>query len=148
MVISDKGIGIIKEFEGFRSSAYKCSAGVWTVGYGSTVINGDKVKACDKVSREEAERLLRVEANRLAGELKKIILVPLNQNQIDALISFTYNIGLSAFSKSTMLKLINAKEFNAASFQFDRWNKANGRVLPGLVARRNKEEELFTSSKN
>lgn len=143
MNISHKGLGLIQEFEGFIPHAYKCPAGVWTIGYGSTVIDGEKVKPTDKVSRDTALQLLTKDCQKIAHELQKLVKVPLSQTEIDALICFIYNIGIGAFSRSTMLKLINDNQKAKAALQFDRWNKAGGKVLPGLIIRRAKERALF-----
>ena len=145
MLISNNCVNIVKEFEGFRSKPYKCSAGIPTIGYGSTFyINGEKVSMNDSpISIELAEELLMNTLNMFSAKVNNLIKVELNQNQYDAIISFVYNIGVGGFSKSTMLKLINSKDFTNASKQFIRWNKANGKVVNGLTIRRKKEQELF-----
>lgn len=145
MLISNNCVNIVKEFEGFRSKPYKCSAGIPTIGYGSTFyINDEKVSMNDSpISIELAEELLMNTLNMFSAKVNNLIKVELNQNQYDAIISFVYNIGVGGFSKSTMLKLINSKDFTNASKQFIRWNKANGKVVNGLTIRRKKEQELF-----
>lgn len=140
MEISQKGIDLIKRFEGCRLEAYKCSAGVWTIGYGRT---GADVTQGRKITQDEAERLLRQDLTVHCNNVSKLVKVPLNQNQFDALVSFEYNVGYGAFKSSTMLKFINGKNFALASGQFDRWVYANGKVLQGLVNRRKTEKELF-----
>jgi len=145
MRISNKGLELIKEFEGFRSQPYLCSAGVPTIGYGSTYYkDGRKVSLGDKaISKEEATELLEHTVNSFANGLKGKLEISLSQNQFDALVCLAYNIGLGAFSKSTLLKKINAKDFTSASSEFLKWDIANGKKLLGLRKRREREQQLF-----
>lgn len=146
MLVSKNCINLIKKYEGFRSKPYKCPAGIWTIGYGSTFyINGEKVSEHDsEISETFASELLENVVNDFAIKIDRLIKVSVNQNQFDALVSFTYNIGIGAFSKSTLLKKLNNADFDGASKEFIRWNKANGKVLNGLVNRRNDETKLFS----
>jgi lysozyme len=139
MQASEKGLALIRQFEGLRRSAYRCSAGVPSIGYGTT--NG--VKMGQTITRDEADRLLLEDAQRFADHVAALVKVPLNQNQVDALISFVYNVGPAAFAKSTMLKLINQGLLEDAANQFVRWNKVNGEPLAGLTRRRMSERDLF-----
>lgn len=141
MELSAKGLALIKEFEGYRSTAYLCPARVWTIGYGTTegVVRGQKV------TKAEAERLLRRDLIKFQKAVGNAVKVPLTQGQYDALVSFTYNCGIGALQKSTLLKLLNQKRYDAACRQFDRWTKGGGKVLPGLVRRRAAEAALFKS---
>ena len=139
MQASEKGLALIRQFEGLRLSAYRCSAGVATIGYGTT----KGVKMGMEITRDEAERLLCEDVQRFADHVKALVKVPLNQHQRDALISFVYNVGPAAFGKSTMLKLINQGLLEDAANQFVRWNKAGGEVLAGLTRRRMAERDLF-----
>lgn len=138
---SDKGIAIIKEFEGFREIAYQDSVGVWTIGYGDT---GPNVNKGDKITKQEAENRLRL---RLANEFEPGVLGSLkrrpSQNEFDAMVSLAYNIGVSAFAGSTLVKMFNEGNITGATDQFLRWNKAGGKVLNGLNRRREKERQLF-----
>ena len=137
---------IIKKWEGFSPKAYLCPANVWTIGYGNTrYVNGVKVKKGDTISEQDAQILLDYFVISFAQGLKKLIKVELNQNQFNAILSFVYNIGMNKFSSSTMLKLINENKLNEASLEFAKWNKASGKVLNGLIARRKDEESLFNS---
>ena len=136
---SERGLALIRQFEGLRLSAYRCAAGVLTIGYGTT----KGVKMGQTITREEADRLLCEDAQRFADHIDAVVKVPLNQNQIDALVAFVYNIGPAAFGKSTMLKLINQGLLEDAANQFLRWNRAGGQVLAGLTRRRIAERELF-----
>ncbi len=152
MKTSKKGIKLIKEFEGFRSKAYLCSAGVWTIGYGSTLYtNNHKVKQGDQISLTEAEELIANDLIKFENAVNKLVTVQVNQNQFDALVCFIYNIGEGAFKSSTLLKKINLKDFTGAADEFLRWNKAPSpstgklRALPGLTRRRTAERKLFLS---
>ena len=136
---SERGLALIRQFEGLRLAAYKCSAGISTIGWGTT----KGVKMGDTITRDEADRLLLEDAQRFADHVKALVKVPLNQNQTDALVSFVYNIGPAAFGKSTMLKLINQGLLEDAANQFVRWNRAGDQVLAGLTRRRMAERDLF-----
>lgn len=139
-----KNLNIIKEFEGLRLSAYDDGVGVFTVGYGTTRYpNGVRVKRGDKITLEQAEQYLRHDLSNFEDTVNSLVEVPLTQNQFDALTSLVYNIGSGAFSKSTLLKKLNAKDYKGAADQFLVWNKAGGRTLQGLVNRRTKEKQLF-----
>lgn len=136
---SDKALDLIRQFEGLRLAAYKCPAGVPTIGYGTT----RGVKMGMTVTKDEAEKLLQADVTPFSDRINKLVKVKLNQNQFDALVSFVYNVGSGAFADSTMLKLINQNLLDDAANQFIRWNKANGEVLTGLTRRRMTERDLF-----
>ena len=140
MKTSQNGIELIKRFEGCRLETYICPAGVFTIGYGHT---GADVIGGLKITQEEAERLLKEDLKVFEIGIKRIIKVTLNQNQFDSLVSFTFNIGLDSFRKSTLAKLINKGQFKEAANQFNRWVYANGIKLNGLIRRRKAEKELF-----
>lgn len=140
MNVSEKGISLIKNFEGCRLEAYKCPAGVPTIGYGHT---GSEVHVGMKITQSEADRLLKNDLIIHCNNVSKLVKVPLNQNQFDALVSLEYNIGYGAFLKSTLLMLLNQKKYNEAAEQFLRWKYAGGKVLAGLERRRKAEKELF-----
>lgn len=139
MQTSEKGLALIRQFEGLRLSAYKCPANVATIGYGSTA----GVKMGQTITREEAELRLRADVQRFADHVAALVTVPLSQNQVDALVSFVYNVGPAAFASSTMLKLINRGLLADAANQFTRWNRGGGEVLAGLTRRRIAERDLF-----
>lgn len=139
MDISKNGIDLIKRFEGCRLTAYKCPSGVYTIGYGHT--NG--VKKGQRITQAQAEAYLREDVGEFENGVNKYVSAPLTQNQFDALVSFTYNCGLTAFKNSTLLKKLNAKDYEGAGKELLRWNKANGVVLDGLKRRRNAEKALF-----
>ena len=144
MHISDEGLELIKHFEGCELEAYKCAAGVWTIGYGHT----KDIQEGDKWSQDKADFMLWRE---LEEEYEKYVHdyvhVPLNQNQFDALVSWTYNLGPANLKASTMLKKLNNGEYEEVPAQMARWNKAtvNGKrtVLEGLTRRRKAEGQLF-----
>ena len=141
MRTSQKGIDLIKKYEGCRLTAYKCPAGVYTIGYGHT----EGVKKGQKITQKQAESFLKEDLRKFENGLLRSVTAPLNQNQFDALVSFCYNCGLSAFRNSTLRKKLNAKDYAGASKEFARWNKANGRILAGLKKRREAERKLFNT---
>ena len=139
MEISQEGIALIKKFEGCELEAYKCAAGVWTIGYGST----KDVKKGDSMSQEDADKLLLHEIKEYDGYVNDLVEVNLEQNQFDSLCSFCYNLGPQSLKSSTLLKVLNAKDYEGVPAQIKRWNKAGGKVLQGLVRRREAEALLF-----
>jgi lysozyme len=132
-------LSLIKEFEGLRLEAYLCPAKVWTIGYGHT----KTAKPGMKITEGGAEALLRHDLEWVESTINKHVKVPLTQNQYDALASFIYNVGAGAFRKSTLLRLLNQGDYDGAAGQFQRWNKAGGKVLKGLTRRRKAEAEKF-----
>lgn len=146
MKISNKGLELIKEFEGLSLTPYLCDANRATIGYGNTYYsNGRKVTLeDDPITEEEATKLLEYVVDKdFSKAINKFVKVELNQNQFDALVSFCYNIGRGAFETSTLLRKLNRSDYTGASNEFERWNKAGGEVLEGLTRRRLKEKELF-----
>jgi lysozyme len=140
---SQAGINLIKLFEGIKNQPYLCAAGVLTVGYGHT---GPDVKPGMHIDKQQAEILLRKDLVRFENAVKDLVKVPLNQNQFDSLVSFTYNLGINALEGSTLLKRLNSGEniINVAKEELPRWNKVNGKPLEGLTRRRSAEVDLFT----
>lgn len=139
--ISQTGIDLIKKWEGLRLKAYQCSANVWTIGYGHT----KGVRPGDRVTIAQAEVLLKKDLVRFERGVSNAVDVPLNRNQFDALVSLSFNIGVNAFTGSTLVKLLNQRKYTEASNQFPRWNRAGGRVVKGLSNRRAEEKQLFLS---
>tara|TARA_Y100000034_G_scaffold87941_1_gene105488 strand:+ start:730 stop:1359 length:630 start_codon:yes stop_codon:yes gene_type:complete len=138
--VSQEGLDLIKKYEGFREDAYKCPAGVWTIGYGST----KGVEKGDIITEARADiRLNKYIDENVETVIDRYVKVPLNQNQYDALGSFIYNLGETNFKDSTLLKKLNGKNYEGAANEFKRWNKASGKVLRGLVKRRAEEADLF-----
>ena len=139
MEISQEGLSLIKKFEGCELEAYKCAAGVWTIGYGST----NNVKEGMEISQERAEMLLLEDVEVFEESVNKLVEVPLEQNQFDALVSWTFNLGSTNLKNSTLLKVLNDKDYEGVPAQIKRWNKAGGKVLQGLIRRREAEALLF-----
>ena len=138
-------IDLIKKYEGFRPQAYQDSVGVWTIGYGTTRINGQPVKAGMTITEDQALQLVQQEVNKLWSQIEQISRVNLNQNQMNALVDFAYNLGFNALKTSTLMNKVNAGDFTGAANEFNRWVYAGGKVLPGLVKRREAEKQLFLS---
>ena len=146
MQISDKGIALIKQFEGCKLTAYQDSVGVWTIGYGWTKpVDGKPIRAGMTINQETAERLLKTGLVSYESDVSRLVKVGLTQGQFDALVSFTYNLGARSLSTSTLLRKLNAGDYAGASDEFLRWNKAGGKVLNGLTRRREAERALFLS---
>lgn len=139
-----KGIELIKEFEGCRLTAYKCPAGVWTIGYGHTgAVDGKPVSAGMTITAAKATQLLKSDLAKFEAAVNSYVTAPITQNMFDALVSFAYNCGAGALKGSTLLKKLNAKDYEGAAAEFPKWNKAGGKVLNGLVRRRERERKLF-----
>jgi lysozyme len=139
-----KAISIIKEFEGLRLKAYLCSAGVPTIGFGTTRYPNDwAVELGDECTEQEAEEYLKHDVSIFAHRIEPLIKVKLNDNQFAAILSLVYNIGVRAFTKSTLLKALNSGDTLKAADEFLKWAFVKGRKSKGLEARRKKEMELF-----
>ena len=139
MKISNNGLDLIKHFEGLVLTAYKCPAGVWTIGYGHT----KDVQPGDEWSESTADHMLEVEMEEYEGYINDSVTAPINQDQFDALVSWVYNLGGGNLNASTMLKVLNAGQYEEVPAQMMRWNKAGGKVLEGLTRRRQAEANLF-----
>jgi lysozyme len=154
MTISNQGEKLIKNFEGLRLSAYRDSAGIWTIGYGSTQYHdGKAIKPGDRLTSEaQATALLKNTLGQYVNAVNHSVKVVLSQPQFDALVSFTYNVGVCALQKSTLLKLLNAHDYEAAANQLLKWTKITNAttgekmVLDALVKRRATERQLFLST--
>ena len=146
MVVSLFGVDLICGFEGKRLTAYDDGVGVWTIGFGTTVYpNGIKVMKGDTCTEAQAKTYMAHDLKKFEATVNKAVTVQLNQNQFDALVSLAYNIGTNAFSKSTLVKKLNANDIRGAADQFDVWVSAGGKRMQGLVNRRAKEKALFLS---
>lgn len=139
--IGSKGIALIKKYEGLRLAAYRCPAGVPTLGYGST----SGIRMGMTCTESQAEQMLRKDLVRFEAAVNRLVKVKITQNMFDALCSFAFNLGEANLANSTLLRLLNAGDFKGASAQFERWNKAAGKVLKGLTLRRQAEAALFLS---
>ncbi|OTG65845.1 lysozyme [Acinetobacter silvestris] len=144
MSVSKAGIEMICGFEGKRLVAYDDGVGVWTIGFGTTIhSNGIRVKKGDTCTEAQAKAYMAHDLKKFEQAVNDAVNVPLNQNQFDALVSLTYNTGAGAFKDSTLLKRLNAGDYQAAANQFDVWVKAGGKTMQGLVNRRKVEKLLF-----
>lgn len=146
MKISQKGLDLIKKFEGFSAKPYLCPAGVPTIGYGATYYtNGTKVTMSDApISEEWAEQLLSNMVHTYEKGVISLVIPKITQNQFDALVSFAYNVGVTNFRKSTLLRLINKDPNNPEiATQFMKWVRGGGKVINGLIKRRQIESKLY-----
>jgi lysozyme len=149
MKLSNKGLDLIKTFEGFRDKPYLCSAKICTIGWGTTIYpNGKKVTLTDaQITKEQGEMFLKNDVIKFErGVVSLLGTTKVNQNQFDALVSFAYNCGLANLKTSTLLKIVRVKPDSEAIYnQFLRWNKAAGKELAGLTRRRKAEADLYFS---
>ncbi|QOV56310.1 lysozyme (plasmid) [Serratia marcescens] len=141
MKFSEKGVALIKHFEGLRLRAYQCTANVWTIGYGHTF----GVRPGDVITPEQADMLLREDVSEAERAICRFVHVPLTQYQFDALVSFTFNLGSENLRTSMLLRLLNAGDYPGAAVQLLCWVNAGGKRLPGLERRREAEKNLFLS---
>jgi len=139
MNISEEGLSLIKKFEGCELKAYRCAANVLTIGYGTT----KGVTEDMEITKEKAESLLKEEMHEYEGYINDMVKVPLEQNQFDSMVSWVFNLGSGNLSSSTLLKKLNDSEYDEVPAQIKRWNKAGGKVLDGLIRRREAEALLF-----
>ncbi len=130
---------LIKQFEGFRSAAYRCPSGLLTCGWGHTF----GVSGLTTCTAELAEEWLAEDLNNAAGTLVRLVRVPLTNNQRESILSFVFNTGETRFASSTLLRKLNAGDFSGAAAEFERWVHGGGRRLPGLAKRRAAERALF-----
>jgi lysozyme len=141
----NKGIPIIKQFEGLKLNAYLCPAGLPTIGYGSTFYeNGTKVKLGEKITMERADKLLTNTVSQFEKQVDTVVTSVINANQLGALTSFAFNVGMGNFRKSTLLRKVNANPNDPTiRTEFMKWVRANGKVLNGLTRRRQAEADLY-----
>jgi lysozyme len=137
---SSAGQQLIESFEGLKLTAYQDMVGVWTIGYGHT---GADVRPGLSISAAQAEALLAADLGRFEQGVARLVTFLLNQHQFDALVSFSYNLGLGSLQNSTLLKLLNSGDVAGAAEQFLRWDKAGGVQVAGLLRRRQAERALF-----
>jgi len=145
MQINAGGLSIILVAEGFVATPYRCPAGIASIGYGSTILlDGRRVTMASKaVTKNEAKALLRRHLDHVESDILRVVRVPLNQNEFSALCSFVYNLGISRLISSTLKMRLNRNERLGAANEFPKWRRANGRILRGLVIRREAERQLF-----
>lgn len=143
--LNKKSLDLIKSFEGLKLEPYLCPAKVPTIGYGTTVYpDGRKVSLKDpKITEKQAEEFLKHDVEKFCKAVEEMVKVDLTDNQFGALVSFTYNVGSNALKNSTLLSKLNSGKYEDAAEQFLRWVYASGKVLNGLVKRRQAERSLF-----
>jgi GH24 family phage-related lysozyme (muramidase) len=139
--INERGLQLLKKFEGLSLTAYQDPVKVWTIGYGTTA----GVKPGQRITEAQAEALLKRDLRRFEAAVERLVNVPLNSNQFSALVVFTYNAGARALATSKLLRVLNQGNYQAAANELLRWNRAGGRVLAGLTRRRQAERALFLS---
>ena len=139
MKCSQEGLALIKKFEGCRLKAYRCSANVLTIGYGHT----GGVKEDDTITQPEADKLLENDIAKFEEYVSDNVIVELKQYQFDALVAWTFNLGVGNLRSSTMLKKLNESDYDSVPSEMKRWNKAGGKTLDGLIRRRKAEGLLF-----
>lgn len=145
MIVNQRTIDLLKQFEGCKLTAYKDSGGVWTIGYGTTAAAGVGIEPHEgmKITQDQAEVLLHKTIDKFAPAVASRITVPVTSNEFGACLLLSYNIGLGAFAASTLLKHLNAGKKDLAAAEFKKWNHDNGKVVKGLTVRRAAEAELF-----
>lgn len=142
MTINDKGLSLIKQFEGLSLTVYKDAVGLATVGWGHM----DRGMAVGStISLDEANRLLRDDLKMTEDGIGRLLTVSVTSNEFSALVCFAFNVGLANLKSSTLLRKVNSGDSKAAADEFQRWNRAAGRVLAGLTKRREAERQLFVS---
>lgn len=139
--INAEGLQLLKDFEGSRLEAYRDPVGKWTIGYGHT---GPEAKPGNKITQAQAESLLKSDLQRFESAVQRLVTVPLNENQFSALASFSFNVGDGALQNSTLLRKLNQRDYSGAANEFSRWVYGGNEVLPGLILRRQAEQDLFS----
>jgi lysozyme len=137
--INDDGIALIKNYEGLHLTPYLCAARVWTIGYGHT----RTVRSGMTITPDQADQLLGEDLRLMERAVQRLVTVPLNDNQFSALVSFTFNVGIANFERSTLLKLLNRGWYEQVPAQLMRWNRASGEEMGGLSRRRAAEGRLW-----
>jgi lysozyme len=145
MEVNKAGRDLIKKFEGCKLRAYKCPAGLWTIGYGNTFYeDGTKVKQGDVITQQQAENYFNAIVDDFAKKVDALVKSNVSENNFSALVSFTFNVGIGNFQRSTLLRKVNANPKDATiPAEFRKWVRANGEVLKGLVRRREAEAKLY-----
>ena len=146
-VINDKGLDLIKSFEGFSSDPYKCVAGIWTIGFGSIYGEDNKRVTSDhpSVTESKATELMKRDLGAIEYKVSRLVKVPISSNQFSAICSFVYNVGSGAFQRSTARMKLNREDYQGCADEFLKWKYANKKVIPGLLRRRYAERDLFLS---
>lgn len=146
MNMTEEGLSLIREAEGFCANAYRDATGIWTIGYGHTSAAGDPhVSAGQVITRDEGEAIFRRDVEAVAASVRRAVTQAITDAQFSALVSFAYNVGLGNFRSSSVLKALNANELPEVPRRLQLWVKAGGKTLPGLVKRRAAEAALFAT---
>ena len=146
LTTGEAGLNLIKSFESLKLEAYYDPVGIVTIGYGTIRIGGEKIAPGTVITEDTAIGLLLEELTHFEQIVNQVVLVELNQNQFDALISWVYNLGEGNLKSSTLLRKLNSGDFEGAAAEFPKWNRAGGQVLAGLTRRRLAEQALFVSA--
>ena len=141
---------LIQQFEGCNIEAYKCPSGVWTIGYGNTRYeNGNRVQPGDVITQKRAEQLFNHFHKEFETQVKKLVKTEINVNQLDALTSFAYNVGIGNLGRSTLLKKVNANPNDSTiADEFRKWVRSGGKVMKGLQRRREAEIAVYFRKTN
>lgn len=141
----NRGIAIIRKYEGLKLKSYLCPANIWSIGYGATFYeNGTRVLPNERITMDRADKLLHFQVKLFADEVRKTVKSKLNDNQLGALVSFCFNVGGAQFSRSTLARKANINPNDPTiRAEFMRWTRGGGKVLPGLVKRREEEANLY-----
>ena len=138
---NDAGIALIKTYEGLHLTPYLCPSKIWTIGYGHT----RTVRVGLKITADQADQMLDDDLRLVERAVQRLVSVPLNDNQFSALVSFAFNVGISNFEQSTLLRLLNRGWYEQVPAQLMRWNRASGEILGGLSRRRAAEGRLWNT---
>jgi lysozyme len=148
MNLDETGLELIKQFEGIKLKVYRDPVGLPTVGVGHVVKPSEGLQVGDVITEAQMDAFLRADVGQAEQTVNDLVQVPLKQKQFSALVSFTFNVGRGALSRSTLLRKLNAGDYDGAAAEFNRWTRARGRTLPGLVRRRAAERSLFESEES
>jgi lysozyme len=146
-MIHQLGYDLIRQEESFRAEPYQDDAGVWTIGYGHTGrLDGVPVEDHSPVSEEYAREVLEEDIEEFEADVRRLVTAPLTELQFAALVCFVFNLGATNLASSTLLRLLNRGDYEGAAWEFRKWRIAGGTIMPGLITRRGREEQLFRSS--
>lgn len=143
MRMSERGLKLLAAWEGIKLRPYRDVAGLWTVGVGHLMSKQEMALYQNGITKETALKLLAVDVREAEDCVNRNVTTGLQQYEFDALVSFTFNVGIGAFSRSTLLKKLNARDYKSVPGELMKWTRAGGRRVPGLVVRREKESRLF-----
>lgn len=142
MQYSKQGLELTEQFEHCRLTSYQDVKGVWTIGWGHT---GPEVRPGLNVTQQQADEWLQDDINWANNVVNSLVHASLTQGEHDALVDFVYNVGSGNFAHSTLLKLLNSGQMDLAAAEFEKWDLAGGKVVAGLLRRREAEKQMFTA---